>query len=110
MGRPCVYGSELEHVNDTTKFFGLYRGSVVGNLDPMQSGRISVVCPEAGISVAVWALPCVPITAGPSERIVNPPIDSTVWLQFEAGDPMRAVWIGSLGVASQPRPVRTVGT
>lgn len=88
-------------MNETTKFFGLYRGTVVANIDPMERGRIAVFCSDIGGSASVWAVPCFPITAGPSEQVVAPPVDSIVWLQFEAGDPDRAVWIGSLsGVVS----------
>lgn len=82
-------------MNETAKFFGLYRGRVVANIDPMKRGRIAIACPEVR-SASVWAVPCFPITAGPAEQVVAPPIDSIVWLQFEAGDPDRAVWIGSL--------------
>lgn len=42
-------------------FFGVYRGTVVSNLDPEYRGRITAKVPQVlGSSTTVWALPCVP--------------------------------------------------
>ena len=32
----------------TTKYYGLYRATVVNNIDPLQMGRIQVMVPDVG--------------------------------------------------------------
>lgn len=77
------------------KYFGLYRATVVNNIDPLQSGRIQVLVPDAGgITPSTWAMPCVPAAGIQSGVFVVPPLGSGVWVQFEAGDPDYPVWIG----------------
>ena len=77
------------------KYFGLYRATVINNIDPMQSGRIQVVVPDAGgITPSTWAMPCVPVAGIQSGMYAVPPIGSGVWVQFEGGDPDYPVWVG----------------
>lgn len=81
----------------STKYFGIYRGTVADNADPAQRGRIKAVVPEvSGNSPLGWALPCVPLAAKPAGLFVLPAVGADVWLQFEAGDPERPVWVGGL--------------
>ena len=78
------------------RFFGKYRGSVVNNLDPLQQGRLIVLVPDVfGILPSSWALPCVPM-AGPlmGTSFVPPPVGSSVWVEFEQGDPEAPIWVG----------------
>ena len=75
------------------KFFGLYRGVVASNLDPLGMGRLSVVCSEV-FDVASWAMPCMPLAGPGMGAVFVPPVGAGVWLQFEAGDPERPVWVG----------------
>jgi hypothetical protein len=78
------------------RFFGVYRGTVVENIDPLQQGRLMVsVADVYGMLPGTWAMPCVPI-AGPQmgTSFVPPPIGSSVWVEFEQGDPQMPVWVG----------------
>ena len=75
------------------KFFGLYRGTVINNKDPLGRMRIVARIPDVlGESPSSWALPCVP----PGVRLV-PAIGTRTWIEFEAGDPDYPVWIGTTG-------------
>jgi hypothetical protein len=78
------------------RFFGKYRGSVVTNVDPLLQGRLIVRVPDVlGILPSNWALPCVPL-AGPAMGVsfVPPPVGSSVWVEFEQGDPQKPIWVG----------------
>ncbi|MGH9497268.1 MAG: phage baseplate assembly protein V [Candidatus Sulfotelmatobacter sp.] len=77
------------------KFFGVYRGTVVDNIDPLQIGRVMVLVPDAGgVIPSTWAMPCVPIAGKQMGTFMVPQIGSGVFVQFEAGDPDRPVWMG----------------
>ena len=79
------------------QFFGLYRGVVTNNKDPRGLMRIVVRVPEVlGELETDWALPCVSIGVG---SILMPEIGTDVWIEFEAGDISRPVWMGTLGIA-----------
>jgi uncharacterized protein involved in type VI secretion and phage assembly len=89
------------------KYYGLYRGTVVNNVDPMHLGRITVIVPDvSGLIPSTWAMPCVPIAGKQMGTFMVPQIGSGVWLQFEAGDPDYPVWTGGWwGVAAEvPAP------
>jgi Type VI secretion system/phage-baseplate injector OB domain len=78
------------------RFFGKYRGSVVDNVDPLLQGRLIVRVPDVfGILPSSWALPCVPL-AGPvmGTSFMPPPVGSSVWVEFEHGDPQMPIWVG----------------
>jgi hypothetical protein len=78
-----------------TKYYGLYRASVVNNIDPMQQGRILVTVIEpGGLFPSSWANPCVPVAGKQSGVFVLPAINSGVWIMFEEGDPDQPVWLG----------------
>jgi len=79
----------------TTKYYGLYRATVVNNIDPMQKGRIQVIVLDAGgFTPSSWANPCVPFTGKQAGVYCVPQIGSGVWIQFENGDPDQPVWMG----------------
>jgi hypothetical protein len=71
------------------QLFGIYRALVVSADDPTGQRRLLVTVPEV-LEAAVWALPCVP--AGSR---ATPGAGSSVWVQFEAGNPARPVWVGT---------------
>lgn len=77
------------------KYYGLYRATVVNNVDPMQMGRIQLTIPDvSGLIPSTWAMPCVPMAGRQSGVYVVPIIGSGVWVQFEGGDPDYPVWMG----------------
>ena len=75
-------------------YFGLYRGIVINNDDPLCKMRIQVEIPDVlGEGSIVWAMPCVPPGV-----ISVPDVGDGVWIAFEAGDLNRPVWMGTFGV------------
>jgi uncharacterized protein involved in type VI secretion and phage assembly len=77
------------------KYYGVYRGTVVENIDPLQIGRIVALVPDVGgVIPTTWAMPCVPIAGKQAGTFVVPQIGSGVFVQFEAGDPDKPVWMG----------------
>ena len=85
------------------KYFGIYRGTVVNNIDPMQIGRILATVPDAGsVTPSTWIMPSVPLAGKQMGAFMVPQIGAGVWVQFEAGDPDRPVYTGGWwGVAAE---------
>jgi hypothetical protein len=85
------------------KYYGIYRGTVINNVDPLFLGRIMATVPDAGgIIPSTWATPCVPLAGKQMGTFMVPQIGAGVWIQFEAGDPDRPVWTGGWwGVAAE---------
>jgi len=82
------------HSARATTYFGLYRGSVVANSDPLLLGRLKVVVPSVtGRQASVWALPVLqsPYTVS---SLKLPPVGRLVWILYEAGNPSSPVWLG----------------
>src|SRR6188474_3499616 len=77
------------------RVYGLHRGTVMDNLDPQSMGRVKAFVPEVlqGIPTG-WATPCAPVGGIKSGFFNVPPIGSGVWIEFEAGDVSRPVWVG----------------
>ena len=90
-------------MNDGPKYYGVYRGTVVNNIDPMQLGRIQVTVPDAGgVIPSSWAVPCVPLAGKQSGTFMVPQVGAGVWIQFEGGDPDKPVWTGGWwGIAAE---------
>jgi hypothetical protein len=77
------------------KYYGLYRGTVLNNIDPMMMGRILATVPDVGsVTPSTWANPCLPMAGKQQGVFMVPQIGASVWIQFEAGDPDRPVWMG----------------
>lgn len=87
----------LEHAPERQRqrIWGKYRGTVYNNMDPLNRGRIQAFVPELLEAVPTgWAEACVP-TAGIKAGFYSvPPIGSGVWIEFEAGDISRPIWVG----------------
>ncbi|MFO1434152.1 MAG: phage baseplate assembly protein V [Candidatus Competibacteraceae bacterium] len=82
-------------MTDDTKYYGKYRGVVLNNLDPLQTGRLLVqVTDITGLLTSSWAMPCVPIGGIQMGMYAIPPVGSGVWIEFEQGDPDYPVWVG----------------
>lgn len=78
-----------------TKFYGKYRGMVLNNVDPLQTGRLQVQVPDvAGLIPTTWAMPCAPVAGIQNGMFSLPIIGSGVWVEFEQGDPEFPIWVG----------------
>jgi hypothetical protein len=98
-------------MNDATKYFGKYRGTVVNNVDPMQIGRIQAIVPDvSNVLPTSWAMPCVPVAGLQMGEFTVPPIGSGVWIEFEQGNPDFPIWTGCFwGMAGEvPSAARLV--
>ena len=77
------------------KFYGKYRGLVTDNQDPTKRGRVQAVVPEVlGTEHTTWAEPCTPYGGTTSGFYAIPPLGAGVWIEFEAGDISRPIWVG----------------
>jgi uncharacterized protein involved in type VI secretion and phage assembly len=75
--------------------YGKYRGVVIDNQgDPADAGRLKVRVPEIHGEDAAWAWPCVPYAGSQVGWFVLPPVGAGVWVEFEAGDPSKPIWVG----------------
>jgi hypothetical protein len=71
--------------------YGKYRGTVVGNLDPLQLGRLQVRVPGMlGTTPSGWAYPCLP----PGSLSTLPKVGDAVWVEFEQGNADHPIWCG----------------
>ncbi len=88
------------------RYYGKYRGLVIDNIDPLQTGRIMAQVPSvAGEIPSTWALPCVPAAGIQSGIFIVPPIGSQVWIEFEQGDPDYPIWTGGFWGTAAEVPV-----
>jgi Type VI secretion system/phage-baseplate injector OB domain len=84
------------------RFYGKYRGLVVNNQDPLQNGRMQLLVPAVlGEIPSGWALPCAPYGGTQCGFFAIPPIGAGVWVEFEAGDPSRPIWVGTWWAAGE---------
>jgi uncharacterized protein involved in type VI secretion and phage assembly len=82
-------------MNDTTKYYGKYRGTVFNNIDPEQRGRIMALVPDVlGLSPSSWAMPCLPVAGKQMGVYMVPQIGAGVWMEFEQGEPDYPIWTG----------------
>lgn len=76
-------------------FLGKYRGTVLNNIDPLQTGRLLVQIPDvSNVIPSTWAMPCVPLAGIQMGMHVVPPIGAGVWIEFEQGDQDYPIWVG----------------
>lgn len=77
------------------RFYGKFRGTVLNNIDPLQTGRILVSVPDVlGPTPTSWAMPCVPIAGKQMGTYFVPQVGAGVWVEFEQGDPDYPIWVG----------------
>lgn len=92
---------------NTHKFYGKYRGTVINNLDPEQRGRIQAMVPDVlGLTPSSWALPCVPLAGKMEGTFMVPQLGAAVWIEFEQGDSDYPIWTGGFwGSAAEVPPL-----
>jgi len=83
------------------KFPGIYRGTVMDNVDPLQYGRVKVkiypMLADVETTNLPWAVPMYPIWEGAGTGIgyfAVPDIGTNVFVMFEMGDIYQPVYIG----------------
>jgi uncharacterized protein involved in type VI secretion and phage assembly len=77
------------------KYYGKYRATVVGNVDPEQRGRIMAMVPDVlGVMPSSWAMPCLPVAGKQQGTYFIPQIGAGVWIEFENGDADYPIWTG----------------
>ena len=77
------------------RHWGKYRGTVTDNQDPRHQGRLRVQVPEVlGDTDSGWALPCAPYGGDRMGLYAVPAVGAGVWVEFEAGDVSRPIWVG----------------
>lgn len=85
-------------MSECENYFGLYRGTVMKNIDPEKRGRLLVTVPDVlKLLPSTWAEPSVPLagpTGAPMGMYAVPPIGAGVWVQFEHGNPGYPIWTG----------------
>lgn len=77
------------------RFFGKYRGVVSRIDDPKKMGRLMAKVPVVlGTDHDIgWALPTPPVGGGRNVGfIAHPAVGDYVWVEFEEGDPEKALW------------------
>jgi uncharacterized protein involved in type VI secretion and phage assembly len=77
-------------------FTGAHTAVVVGNVDPLQEGRVQVAAPSLLRATTPWAR-LATLMAGPDRGTwFVPDVGDEVLVVFEGGDPARPIVIGSL--------------
>jgi uncharacterized protein involved in type VI secretion and phage assembly len=76
-------------------FYGKYRGVVTDNNDPLFLGRIRAKVEDVfGSNKSGWAMPSLPFAGKGVGLFLIPPVDASVWIEFEHGDPEYPIWSG----------------
>jgi hypothetical protein len=76
-------------------FYGKFRGKVTDNRDPLFLGRVKAKVQDVlGDNDSGWALPSLPYAGKGVGLFLVPPVDASVWIEFEHGDPDYPIWTG----------------
>lgn len=75
-----------------SKLFGMYKGTVFNNKDPLETGRLQVYIPIAYGNMKKdtmpWSQPGIPYNDPPCA------VGTLVWVMFMQGDPKHPVYMG----------------
>lgn len=98
-------------MSNPTTYYGKYRGTVINNIDPQQSGRLLVQVPDVfGLGTSSWAVACVPLAGKQMGAWFVPQIGAGVWVEFEKGDADYPIWSGCFwGSAAEPPVLALAG-
>ncbi len=81
--------------SDSKKYYGKYRGTVSDNRDPLLLGRVQAKIPDVlGDNASTWAMPCTPYAGKGVGLFLIPPVNASVWIEFEQGDIDYPIWTG----------------
>jgi len=73
-------------------FYGVYRGVVQHNNDPLNKGRLRVRVPQVLANETTdWAW----FAETPNLNTGVPAVGQGVWVMFEGGNPSYPIWIGA---------------
>ncbi|MBX7167966.1 MAG: phage baseplate assembly protein V [Pirellulales bacterium] len=87
------------------RYYGKYKGVVVNQSDPKGMGRIQVLVPDvSATAISSWALPCLPWAGRQFGFFTVPLPGSSVWIEFEQGDPDYPIWVGCFWETSAEMP------
>lgn len=76
-------------------YTGKFRAVVTDSNDPLQLGRLRARVPDVfGKEESGWALPAAPYAGKGVGFFTIPPVDASVWIEFEHGDPDYPIWTG----------------
>lgn len=78
-------------------YYGKYRGFVADNADPEKRARLRLRVPSLlGDEITGWALPCLPYGGLAGQGLFAvPDVDAQLWVEFEAGDLCKPIWVGT---------------
>ncbi|MBT2442701.1 baseplate assembly protein [Streptomyces sp. ISL-36] len=77
------------------RYYGKHRGTVISNIDPLQTGRLMVQVPDvSGPGPSTWAMPSFPTAGVQHGAWMLPPPGAGVWVEYEQGDPNHPIWSG----------------
>lgn len=97
-------------MNDSSKYYGKYRATVVNNVDPLQIGRLLVQVPDvSGLSTSSWAMPCFPLSGIQMGAYMIPQVGAGVWVEFEQGNSDYPIWSGCWYGEGQVPPLALAG-
>jgi uncharacterized protein involved in type VI secretion and phage assembly len=83
-------------MSEGPRYYGKYRATVINNTDLEQRGRIQVqLADRYGMMPTTWALPAFPTAGIQSGVVAVPPLNASVWIEFEAGDLNHPIWSGA---------------
>jgi hypothetical protein len=81
-------------VGELKRYYGVYRGTVVSNKDPLNKRRIKATIPSVMGNLATeWAWPI----ETSSVKVDPPAVGQGIWVMFENGDPSYPLWVGVFG-------------
>jgi len=89
------------------RYYGKYRATVLNNQDPLVQARLTLQVPDVlGDVPTTWALPCLPAVGKQMGVFALPAMGSTVWAEFEQGNPDYPIWVGGYwGSAAEVPPL-----
>lgn len=81
-------------IDPNAGFFGLYRGNVFSNKDPLNQGRLRLRVPQIlADQVTDWAWG---VNTSATDFEI-PSVGQGIWVAFEGGNPSYPIWVGTFG-------------